>query len=101
MIQLVRYLKSDWSWCVFISSISEAFMDLLTESKAKFDTLFKKTYGIIYERNKDVFFKFFGDLEKYYEHGDVNLEDALQNFFSQLYQRMFIVFNVQQSFDYV
>ena len=61
--------------------------------------MFKKTYGILYERNSDVFTDFFKDLESYYENGNVDLEVALQKFFSQLYQRMFSVLNSQYSFD--
>lgn len=77
----------------------EYFTDLLVKSKLKFHKLFQKTYGIIYERNSDVFIDFFKDLESYYDHGEVDLEDALKNFFSRLYQRMFTVYNAQHSFD--
>ena len=68
-------------------------------SKIRFHRLFQKTYGIIYERNSDVFIDFFKDLEAYYDYGEVNLEEALKNFFSHLYQRMFTVFNAQHYFD--
>jgi hypothetical protein len=37
--------------------------------------------------------------ESYYDDGKVNLEDALRGFFSHLYQRMFVVFNAQHTFD--
>jgi len=77
----------------------EFFTELLIQSKLKFHKLFQDTYGIIYERNSDVFIDFFKDLESYYDHGEVNLEEALQRFFSQLYQRMFTVFNAQHNFD--
>ena len=50
--------------------------------------MFKKTYGILYERNSDVFTGFFKDLEAYYENGNLDLEEALRKFFSRLYQRM-------------
>ncbi len=80
--------------------VSEYFTDLLATSKMKFHKLFQKTYGIIYERNSDVFIDFFKDLEKYYDTGEVDLEDALQRFFGELYQRMFTVFNAQHTFDY-
>ena len=61
--------------------------------------MFKKTYGILYERNSDVFTDFFKDLESYYENGNVDLEEALRKFFSHLYQRMFTVLNSQYTFD--
>ncbi len=49
---------------VFFSSscyfpLTEFFTDLLASSKLKFHKLFQKTYGIIYERNSDVFIDFF------------------------------------------
>ena len=78
---------------------AEYFTELLIQSKLKFHRLFQKTYGIIYERNSDVFIDFFKDLESYYDHGEVDLEEALKNFFSHLYQRMFTVFNAQHNFD--
>ena len=67
--------------------------------KLKFHKLFQDTYGIIYEQNSDEFIDFFKDLESKYDHGEVNLEEALQRFFSQLYQQMFTVFNTQHNFD--
>ena len=48
------------------------FTELLIKSKLKFHRLFRKTYGIIYERNSDVFIDFFRDLESYYDHGNVS-----------------------------
>ena len=81
------------------ASVSEFFTELLAHSKRDFHFMFKKTYGILYERNSDVFTDFFKDLESYYENGNVDLEEALRKFFSHLYQRMFTVLNSQYSFD--
>ena len=80
-------------------SFSEFFTELLTHSKRDFHFMFKKTYGILYERNSDVFTDFFKDLETYYESGNIDLEEALRKFFSHLYQRMFTVLNSQYTFD--
>merc|ERR1719431_2128698 len=77
----------------------EFFTELLAHSKRDFHFMFKKTYGILYDRNSDVFTDFFKDLESYYENGNVDLEEALRKFFSHLYQRMFTVLNSQYSFD--
>ena len=82
-----------------LSSLPEFFTDLLTHSKRDFHFMFKKTYGILYERNSDVFTDFFKDLETYYESGNIDLEEALRKFFSHLYQRMFTVLNSQYTFD--
>ena len=50
------------------------FTELLIKSKLKFHRLFRRTYGIIYERNSDVFIDFFRDLESYYDHGNVSIK---------------------------
>ena len=50
------------------------FTELLIKSKLKFHRLFRRTYGIIYERNSDVFIDFFRDLESYYDHGNVRIQ---------------------------
>ena len=80
-------------------NISEFFSSLLENSKRDFHLMFKKTYGILYERNSDVFTDFFKDLEAYYDQGSVDLEQALGEFFAKLYQRMFTVLNSQYTFD--
>ncbi|KAK6633201.1 hypothetical protein RUM44_003802 [Polyplax serrata] len=75
------------------------FKGLLAESKRDFDKMFKKTYGIIYEQNAYVFTDFFEELERYYLKGQVDLEEAMENFFNTLYQKMFTVLNSQYQFD--
>jgi len=77
----------------------EFFRHLLQKSKRDFHWVFKKTYGLVYERNSDVFTDFFKDLEAYYAHGTTDLEAALDKFFTQLYQRMFTVLNAQFTFN--
>lgn len=61
--------------------------------------MFKRTYGIIYEQNSYVFSELFGELEKYYLHGQVDLAESLDTFFNVLYQKMFTVLNAQYTFD--
>ncbi|XP_032670310.1 glypican-6 isoform X2 [Odontomachus brunneus] len=75
------------------------FKDLLSTSKRGFHDMFKKTYGILYEQNAYVFTDFFQELENYYAKGTVDLDDALDNFFNILYQKMFTVLNSQYTFD--
>ena len=53
--------------------------------------MFTRTYGIIYQKNADVFQEYFTELKAYYDKGNVNLVDATQTFFGTLYQRMFQV----------
>ncbi|XP_012232340.1 glypican-6 [Linepithema humile] len=75
------------------------FKELLLDSKKGFHEMFKKTYGILYEQNSYVFTDFFKELESYYLKGTVDLDDAMDNFFNTLYQKMFTVLNSQYNFD--
>ncbi|XP_029672974.1 glypican-6 [Formica exsecta] len=75
------------------------FKDLLAASKRGFHEMFKKTYGILYEQNAYVFTDFFNELENYYAKGTVDLDEAMDNFFNTLYQKMFTVLNSQYNFD--
>jgi len=61
--------------------------------------MFKRTYGILYEQNSEVFTDLFRDLEDYYAKGKLDLEEAMDHFFTALYQRMFTVLNAQFRFD--
>ncbi|XP_029167817.1 glypican-6 isoform X2 [Nylanderia fulva] len=75
------------------------FKDLLETSKRGFHEMFKKTYGILYEQNAYVFTDFFDELDNYYSKGTVDLDEAMDNFFNTLYQKMFTVLNSQYIFD--
>lgn len=75
------------------------FKELLDGSKKGFHEMFKKTYGILYEQNAYVFTDFFKELENYYAKGTVDLNDAMDNFFNTLYQKMFTVLNSQYNFE--
>jgi len=81
------------------NKFNDVFLELLSASKLNFHRLFRKTYGIIYIKNSDVFIDFFKDLESYYDQGQVDLDSALNRFFTSLYQRMFTVYNAQYKFD--
>lgn len=61
--------------------------------------MFKKTYGMMYEQNSYLFQDLFRDLEKYYDTGNTNIIEVLENFFSVLCQKMFTVMNSQFTFD--
>lgn len=78
---------------------SDSFGELLALSKREFHSMFQRTYGIIYEQNAFVFADLFGELEKYYQTGRVDLVKAMDLFFNTLYQKMFTVLNAQYAFD--
>ncbi|XP_046392799.1 glypican-6 [Ischnura elegans] len=81
------------------TKFDEFFRDLLETSKKDFHEMFKRTYGVIYEQNSYVFTDLFEKLEKYYARGNIELADAMDNFFATLYQKMFTVLNQQYHFD--
>lgn len=79
--------------------LNDVFNQLLAESKKEFHSMFKRTYGVIYEQNAYVFSDLFTELEKYYSRGKVDLGEAMDSFFNTLYQKMFTVLNAQFAFD--
>ena len=72
---------------------------LFDDSQSQFDTIFTQTYGVLYERNSDLFINYYSELRKYYRHGQVNVLDTTSSFFNELFRKMFIVMNAQYSFD--
>lgn len=78
---------------------AEVFYKLLNISRQKFDDMFRRTYGILYQQNSYVFTQLYDQLESYFRTGEQDLQDTMDNFFKLLYQRMFTVFNVQYRFN--
>ncbi|CAB3221130.1 unnamed protein product [Arctia plantaginis] len=77
----------------------EFFRRLLKQSREEFHTMFKRTYGMIYEQHSYVFEQLFEQLERYYTRGDTNFDVMIDGFFSILYNKMFTVLNSQYEFD--
>lgn len=73
----------------------EFFRELLKTSKKDFHGMFLRTYGMQYDTNSYIFHDMFENLEKYYLTGGVDLVDALDGFFLELYRKMFQVMNAQ------
>lgn len=73
----------------------EFFRELLKTSKKDFHGMFLRTYGMQYDTNSYIFHDMFEQLEKYYRTGGVDLVDALDGFFLELYRKMFQVMNTQ------
>jgi len=81
------------------AKFDEYFKDMLNKARMSFHDMFKKTYGMMYEQNSYLFQDLFRDLEKYYDTGNANIIEVLENFFSVLCQKMFTVMNSQYTFD--
>ncbi|KOB68274.1 putative heparin sulfate cell surface proteoglycan, partial [Operophtera brumata] len=77
----------------------EFFRKLLKLSREEFHSMFKRTYGMIYEQHSYVFEQLFEQLERYYARGDTNFSVMMDGFFGILYEKMFTVLNSQYQFD--
>lgn len=64
-----------------------------------FHNMFKQTYGLLYEQNSYVFSELFVKLEGYLLRGRLDLTEMLDQFFNQLYKKMFTVINGNYHFD--
>ena len=53
--------------------------------------MFTRTYGVMYQKNAQVFQNYFKDLQVYYDKGVLNPVDSTNSFFNTLYQKMFQV----------
>uniref|UniRef100_A0A7M4ES04 Glypican-1 n=1 Tax=Crocodylus porosus TaxID=8502 RepID=A0A7M4ES04_CROPO len=71
------------------------FQDLLNKSeKALYDT-FPSMYGELYTQNMKLFKDLFSELRRYYRGSNINLEEALNEFWTRLLERLFKQLNPQ------
>uniref|UniRef100_A0A8D0B2S3 Glypican-1 n=1 Tax=Salvator merianae TaxID=96440 RepID=A0A8D0B2S3_SALMN len=71
------------------------FQDLLNKSeKALYDT-FPGMYGDLYNQNTKVFKDLYSELRRYYRGSNINLEEALTEFWTRLLERLFKWMNPQ------
>lgn len=75
------------------------FRRLMNDSRVSLDSMFVRTYGVLYEQNSFVFTDLFAALERYYGDGQADLEAVMHHFFTTLYKHMFMVLNSQHRFD--
>ncbi|XP_024142474.1 glypican-6b [Oryzias melastigma] len=73
----------------------EFFLELLENTERSLNEMFLRTYGKPYMQNAEVFVNLFAELKRYYTGGNVNLEEMLNDFWSQLLERMFMLLNSQ------
>uniref|UniRef100_A0A8C8RQ75 Glypican-1 n=1 Tax=Pelusios castaneus TaxID=367368 RepID=A0A8C8RQ75_9SAUR len=71
------------------------FQDLLNKSeKALYDT-FPSLYGELYSQNVKLFKDLYSELRRYYRGSNINLEEALNEFWIRLLERLFKLMNPQ------
>lgn len=79
----------------FFPLSSDYFQDLLNKSeKALYDT-FPSLYGELYTQNMKVFKDLYSELRRYYRGSNINLEEALNEFWTRLLERLFKLMNAQ------
>ncbi|XP_030595005.1 glypican-4 [Archocentrus centrarchus] len=77
------------------------FRELLKNAEKSLDSMFFKTYGMMYVQNAELFKNFFQSLTRYYVSGSaaINLDSMLSDFWADLLERMFRLVNVQYDFS--
>ncbi|XP_051943899.1 glypican-1b [Hippocampus zosterae] len=73
------------------------FLDLLNSSAATLEETFMSTWRSFYSQNSLVFNELYTDLRHYYRGSSLNLEEALNEFWARLLERLFFHANKQYS----
>lgn len=71
------------------------FLELLGRSNISLHDTFTSTWGSLYSQNVEVFFDLYAELKRYYRGSNVNLEEALNEFWTRLLEKLFYHANKQ------
>ncbi|KFP92164.1 Glypican-1, partial [Apaloderma vittatum] len=71
------------------------FQDLLNKSEKALYDAFPSMYGELYTQNMKVFKDLYSELRRYYRGSNINLEEALNEFWTRLLERLFKLMNPQ------
>lgn len=71
------------------------FQDLLNKSEKALYDAFPSLYGELYTQNVKVFKDLYSELRRYYRGSNINLEEALNEFWTRLLERLFKLMNPQ------
>ncbi|CAL8306255.1 unnamed protein product [Arctogadus glacialis] len=76
------------------------FRELLENAERSLNSMFVRTYGMMYVQNAELFKNFFASLKRYYLSGSagVDLDAMLSEFWADLLERMLRLVNVQYDF---
>ena len=103
---LVKICNSILNFCLNVVRyhmkliFTDFFTRMLDQSSVDLHDMFVKTYGLLYQQNSDIFVDLFRNLHRYFKGlGAVDVSVALEEFFSRLMQRIFILLNAQHDFD--
>ncbi|XP_043119805.1 glypican-1b [Puntigrus tetrazona] len=76
-------------------SFDDYFLELLNRSEASLQTSFQTGFGPLFSQIAKVFQDLYSDLRRYYRGSNVNLEEALNEFWARLLERLFKALNPQ------
>lgn len=84
-------------------SFNKYYLDAISLGQNEFDLMFRKLYGSRFEENYEIFNELFKTFQAYHEKGEVDLEQALNDFFEKLFVRLFKMLNPNFKFqpDYI
>lgn len=75
------------------------FRELLNRSEASLQDSFQRGFGSLYSQNSRVLQELYSSLRNYYRGSNLNLEEALNEFWAGLLERLLRVLNTQYSFS--
>ncbi|XP_073704612.1 glypican-1b [Garra rufa] len=76
-------------------SFDDYFLELLNRSEASLQTSFQTGFGPLFSQIAKAFQDLYSDLRRYYRGSNVNLEEALNEFWARLLERLFKALNPQ------
>uniref|UniRef100_A0A672RTX6 Glypican-1 n=1 Tax=Sinocyclocheilus grahami TaxID=75366 RepID=A0A672RTX6_SINGR len=88
----------NWNNCsndVLVCVLPDFFLELLNRSEASLQTSFQTGFGPLFSQISKVFQDLYSDLRRYYRGSNVNLEEALNEFWARLLERLFKTLNPQ------
>ncbi|XP_006002732.1 glypican-1 [Latimeria chalumnae] len=71
------------------------FQEVLNRSESSLHEAFLGLYGDLYTQNTQLFKELYGELRRYYHGSNINLEEALTEFWTRLLERIFKQLNPQ------
>lgn len=86
-----------YNFKLFFCMFSGYFLELLNGSATTLEETFMSTWGSFYSQNSPVFNELYTDLRHYYRGSSLNLEEALNEFWARLLERLFFHANKQYS----
>ncbi|XP_022088007.1 glypican-4-like [Acanthaster planci] len=69
------------------------FKELIDRGQLDLRYMFTETYGSLYQQNSEFFDELFENFRRYYHGRDLDLAETMEDFFTELLRRMFVLLN--------